>query len=177
MIGYAGGISREFTALNDPTTPLMAPTHHIDFVVDEDGAIRSKGPGATEWLDQAGALQRVFDVMATGRRAESAAWWAAAPPVHLRFVPLENDDGDRTLVTVVPTRPELAEALELLTPAQQIVAEFAAAGATVAEIATAIDRSPETVRTHVKEIYRRLSICTRLELQWLLRRPAISFEP
>ena len=155
--------------------PLTAPDSHVDFLLDNSsGEVVSTGPGADEWLDQPGALQRVVDVLASKEQRASAAWWARVNPVHLRFVPM--DQGSRVMVTVVPTRPELAEALELLTPTQQVVAEYAAAGATVAEIASATGRSPETVRSHVKEIYKRLSICTRLELQWLMRRPAISFE-
>lgn len=155
------------------TDPLTAPQHHVDFVVDETCEVVSTGPGAREWLDQPGAIEQIREVLSRKDETENA-WWTRARPVHLRFVPM--DRGAKYLVTVVPTRPELAEALELLTPTQQVVAEYAAAGATVAEIADATDRSPETIRTHVKEIYRRLSICTRLELQWLMRRPAISFE-
>lgn len=136
----------------------------------------SSGPDASEWLQQVDALTRVRAVALAPTTRTPSGWWARVPPVHVRCVPLAGKHGEQTLVTVVPTRPELVEALELLTPTQQIVAEYAGAGATIAEIAAAIDRRPETVRSHVKEIYRRLSICTRLELQWLLRRPAISYE-
>ncbi len=152
----------------------LSTQDHVDFLLDHNGEVVSTGPGAAEWLGQPGALQRVVDVLALADRGASEAWWAKVSSVHLRFVPM--DQGSRVMVTVVPTRPELAEALELLTPTQQEVAEYAAAGATVAEIASATGRSPETIRSHVKEIYKRLSICTRLELQWLMRRPAISFE-
>lgn len=150
--------------------------HHIDFVLDQAGAVASAGPDAEEWLQQPGALERVREIALDSNVRGPSVWWARLPPVHLRCVPLANSDGDQTLVTVVPPRRELVEALEILTPTQKIVAEYAGAGATVAEIARAIDRKPETVRTHVREIYRRLSICTRMELQWLLRRPAISYD-
>ena len=166
---------RDFSV--DKTLSLVAPPHHVDFVMDEQGNIASTGPGAAAWLGRPGVLGRLREILATTPRSDSPrGWWAAAPPVHFRFVPLESADGVQLLTTVVPPRAELTEALELLTPTQQMVAEYAAAGATITEIAVATGRRPETVRSHVKEIYRRLSICTRLELQWLMRRPAISYE-
>lgn len=157
---------------------IEPPPHVVDFVIDDAGSVSSMGAGSAEWLARPGALDLVRQARTSSRGASARrAWWTSAAPVHVRFVPMDSPTGPVLLVTVVPPRPELVEAHELLTDVQQVVAEFAAAGATVAEIAVAIDRSPETVRTHVKEIYRRLSICTRLELQWLMRRPAISFEP
>ena len=160
----------------EPKTPLTPPPHHLDLVLDAEGALVSTGPGTAEWLrSEPQALPRIRALLADAEASESA-WWAASSPVHFRFVPIQADEGTRFLVTVVPTRPELLEALDLLTPAQREVAEYAAAGATVAEIASATARSPETVRSHVKAVYRRLEICTRLELQWLMRRPAISYE-
>lgn len=164
--------------MTDEPAPLHPPPHHIDFVLDASGTVASASPEAGAWLEQPGALQQVHGVRDARSEAasRSSAWWVAAPPMFFRFVPMAGVSGPQLLVTVVPTRPELAEALELLTPVQREVAEYAAAGATNAEIADVLGRSPETVRSHVKEIYRRLSICTRLELQWLLRRPAISYE-
>jgi len=157
---------------------LAPPQGHIDFVVDAHGALSMASPDAQAWVAQPGALARVLELRARseGEAPRASAWWVADPPMFLRFVPMQQAKARHLLVTVVPTRPELAEALELLTPVQREVAEYAAAGATVAEIADVLERSPETVRSHMKEIYKRLSICTRLELQWLLRRPAISYE-
>jgi len=56
----------------------------------------------------------------------------------------------------------------LLTPAQRRVAEYAVEGATCAEISRTLEASVETVRSHMKEIYRRLGVCCRAELTQLL---------
>jgi DNA-binding CsgD family transcriptional regulator len=153
---------------------LSAPDQHIDFLLARDGTVVSTGPAAEEWLAQPDALPAITALLAGHGTTDS--WWAPLRPVFVRFVPMKGA-GDHVLVTVVPPRPEVVEALELLSPTQQEIAEYAAAGATVGEIAAATERSPETVRSHIKEIYKRLSICTRMELQWLMRRPAISYEP
>jgi DNA-binding CsgD family transcriptional regulator len=60
----------------------------------------------------------------------------------------------------VASRPELAA----LSPTQGRVVRFAAAGATTPEIARAMRRSAGTVRTHLKEAYKRLDVASRLEL-------------
>jgi DNA-binding NarL/FixJ family response regulator len=51
-----------------------------------------------------------------------------------------------------------------LTPAQREVARIAVRGATVNEIATHLNRSPETVRSHLRAIYERLGVASRVEL-------------
>ena len=57
-------------------------------------------------------------------------------------------------------------------PAQRETVKYAAAGATLSEIAQALGRKPETVRTHLREAYRRLGVSSRLELARALREPA-----
>ncbi|MGM0577801.1 MAG: helix-turn-helix transcriptional regulator [Myxococcota bacterium] len=56
-------------------------------------------------------------------------------------------------------RPDAA-----LSSTQRTVARYAAAGATTPEIARSMGRSVETIRSHMKEIYRRLGVTSRLEL-------------
>ena len=51
-----------------------------------------------------------------------------------------------------------------LTPAQSRVAVLLAEGRTVPEVAVLLDRSPSSVRTHLKGIHRRLGISRRLDL-------------
>ncbi|RVU42437.1 LuxR family transcriptional regulator [Lujinxingia sediminis] len=68
------------------------------------------------------------------------------------------------LITLQPANyPRIAPEL-VLTPTQIEVARMATSGATVDEIARMLDRSPHTVKTHLKHIYRRLDISTRVEL-------------
>ena len=56
----------------------------------------------------------------------------------------------------------------LLTPRQFEIAEYAAAGATATEIARLLDISAHTVRQHLKEVYRRLEVGSRVELSRIL---------
>lgn len=63
---------------------------------------------------------------------------------------------------------EGAEALAKLSPAQRAVAERVAVGATAEETARDLGISTETVRSHVKAIYRKLGIASRIELVRLL---------
>lgn len=155
-------------------TALEAPPHHVDLVFSRGCELLFYGPSANDWLDRSLALPLLQDALRT-TRSEHTSWWFSLSALSVRCVALQGE-APAILVTVVPPRPELVEALEFLTPKQREVAEYAAAGATVAEIARATGRHPETVRSHIKNIYERLSICTRLELSWLLRRPAISYD-
>ncbi|MFB6373899.1 MAG: helix-turn-helix transcriptional regulator, partial [Bradymonadaceae bacterium] len=51
-----------------------------------------------------------------------------------------------------------------LTPRQREVAEYAAVGATADEIAETLEISPNTLRGHIRRIYRRLGTGSRAEL-------------
>ena len=51
-----------------------------------------------------------------------------------------------------------------LTPRQLEVARLAAAGKTHKEIAAALGMRAETARTHLKNIYRRLDVASRVDL-------------
>tara|TARA_B100001750_G_C15489052_1_gene590102 strand:+ start:551 stop:823 length:273 start_codon:yes stop_codon:yes gene_type:complete len=51
-----------------------------------------------------------------------------------------------------------------LTSRQLEIAQHAALGATVGEIGVELRISPHTVRTHLRDIYRRLGISSRVEL-------------
>lgn len=68
------------------------------------------------------------------------------------------------LVDVGPRVPLQLGADADLTPTQRQVAEYAAVGATVAEIARSLESAQETVRTHLREVYRRLDVANRVEL-------------
>lgn len=57
-----------------------------------------------------------------------------------------------------------ASAVHDLSQRQRDIARRAADGASAVEIARALDISPHTVRDHMKQIYRRLEIASRLEL-------------
>lgn len=76
----------------------------------------------------------------------------------------QRGDGTRYLVTFELPEPLLLPRDAVLSAAQREVARFAAAGATIEEIARATGRGIGTVRTHLAEAYRRLGVANRVEL-------------
>lgn len=74
----------------------------------------------------------------------------------------------RYLVTV--GRPELMRVCPRywLTERQREIAEYVVAGATSREIAQTLELSPATVKTHMKNAYRRLGVSSRVELMTTL---------
>lgn len=81
-----------------------------------------------------------------------------------------RDSGEEEpLAMLVVTGAADAEGVEALTAAQYAVAERLARGATVAETAVDLGVSTETVKSHVKEVYRKLGIASRAELARRIR--------
>lgn len=64
-----------------------------------------------------------------------------------------------------------------MTPRQAEVSEYAASGATVHEIATHLGISIETVRSHLKAVYRNFGIANRVELARALSPGHVSSAP
>ena len=80
-----------------------------------------------------------------------------------------------TLTRLDGTPPTFAVSLaptpsrfERLSPRQREVATYACAGATSREIAETLGISVHTVRQHLKDIYRVLGVCGRVELARLM---------
>lgn len=82
--------------------------------------------------------------------------------------PLEGPAGPHLLVTF--SRPSFyVVPQELpLTVRQREIADLASHGLTVGEIAAATRRAPDTIKTHLKSVYRALGVANRLELRELL---------
>jgi DNA-binding CsgD family transcriptional regulator len=145
----------EADALARATVPLQA------------GFVAMHVGGDVEYASLEGQawLRRVGFSMELQRRLrfiDAGGGTAAIELAQCRFVPLV---GARPLflVQLSPARSIEASAVRL-SPAQREVASFAASGATVAEIASASGRKPETVRSHLREAYTRLGVSNRVEL-------------
>lgn len=82
---------------------------------------------------------------------------------------LSGGRGSQTLVELTPARALPVPLQACLSPRQLQVASYLEVGATLDEIASALDIGRETVRTHAKAIYQRLEVSTRLDLSRLLQ--------
>lgn len=138
------------------------PDHRGVYLFSTDGTARVASHPLADLADQLrGALMReVLDFAARG---------AARDRVFLGGVCIELDlltgaGDDAIAVTLTPTLPVNVTAFNLLSRAQRIIAGYAVAGVTVEQIAEAISRSPETVRSHLKRTYDQLGIASRAEL-------------
>jgi len=144
---------------------LDTATH---FVVSADGHIAFTTRQGESWLTPS-RRARIGELV---RRADRTPLFETAHVIDGARATLLRLHGASVvyLVTLVArTAPELAPD-HLLTPRQREVAEYAVAGATVREIAESLATSPETVRQHLKEVYRRLGVASRLELAQRLAR-------
>jgi DNA-binding CsgD family transcriptional regulator len=109
-------------------------------------------------------------------RCPIARWWPALSAgsalvidgAALSWTPLSSprsgEGSSGALVQVRALEPALLSADADLSPAQRRVAESAAAGATVEEIARELGLGGETARSHLREAYRRLGVANRVEL-------------
>ncbi len=79
-----------------------------------------------------------------------------------------EDSEDQILVKVIEgVHPQTPVGVRL-TPALRKVADLAVLGTTVPEIARSLDKSPNTVRVQLKDIYQRLGLASRIELVQLM---------
>ncbi|MCZ7684594.1 MAG: helix-turn-helix transcriptional regulator [Sandaracinaceae bacterium] len=89
--------------------------------------------------------------------------------VSLRFARLDGAGGARYLATLVDMpSPRLSRAATL-TPVEHSIATSAAAGLSVREIADEHQLSPNTIKTHLKSVYRKLEVASRMELAAMLK--------
>lgn len=77
---------------------------------------------------------------------------------------------------LTPQPPPLRDPLAALTARQLEIARYAAAGATAIEIARSLELSFHTVKTHLRNVYQRLNIASRIELAELIARFDRSFD-
>jgi DNA-binding CsgD family transcriptional regulator len=145
------------------------PDEPAYFVARAGGRLDHASAAARPWLSRPG-FREALSAFVRGYDAGGPA----APPALLAgaeasLTHLDTLGAARYLVRVTPARlPSLGPEFSL-TPAQREVAGYAAGGATVAEIARAVGAGVNTVRAHLREIYQRLEVSSRLELERALR--------
>lgn len=135
-------------------------------VLGGDGRVEMANEAAARWLALVDALGYGAGVAPLPPTIDGAvgALHAVGPAV-AELMRLEGTDGEaRYLVEVTaPEAPRRRRAV-FLTDRQREVAAFASHGATVPEIARHLGLGRETVRAHLKEVYRRLGVSNRAEL-------------
>lgn len=128
-------------------------------VVDRRGRVVVRSDHADAWLETPGfdaflAAVRRGDVEQTSFRGASVT-----------IAPVRGGDvGDAFVITVTPRALSRLPAVMTLSRTRRKVAHLAALGLTAAEIASELERSVETVRSHLTAIYDALGIACRAEL-------------
>jgi DNA-binding CsgD family transcriptional regulator len=138
------------------------------WVVDEAGRPLHAPVGDDGWL--AAAVPELQDALGSPGPRELHAGGA-----HVRILELAGCPRRRAVLRI-PVDPVPLSPLLGITETQRRIASFVAVGARNGEIAAAIGRSAETVRTHLAAIYDRLGIGSRVELARLCSRDAFWLE-
>ncbi|MBN8613885.1 MAG: helix-turn-helix transcriptional regulator [Deltaproteobacteria bacterium] len=146
-----------------------AGTNAVDLVVRPDGRIEFASDDGATWLSVPGFRGRVAAVVGGIERGALGEVENLAL-ASVRWSRLHGAGGHRYLLHLAPIAPVSIAADAMLTPAQRRVAEYLAAGATIAETAREVGMAHETVRAHLREAYHRLGVASRLELAAALRR-------
>lgn len=139
-----------------PPSPVPSDGELV-LLLGPDGSLLYIGGETKHFLCWQDAVERLGPVLETGG---PAVLHGAAVSLQT----LDGPDGAAHLVTLRAARPVTLSPEVLLTPTQREVAGFAAEGATVKEIAQALGRHVETVRTHLRDAYRRLDVASRIDL-------------
>ena len=139
----------------------------LQLVVDAEGRIELASSTNHPWL----TVERRSTIAAIVARADRHARFDSAFVIdgaRMTMVRLYGQSVRYLITFEALTAPELSPDA-LLSPRQREVADYACAGATAREIGQTLGLSTETVREHLKEIYRRLGIASRVELVNMLR--------
>ncbi len=139
------------------------PEEGSDLVLSPDGAVELASEGGCRLLDRPGtrdelrAWVRGVDAAEPGRALLIGGHRA-------RWTRLHGAGRVRYLVNLEPVAPLRLHPTFALSRTQREIATLAAEGATVGEIANQKDMAEATVRTHVRLVYERLGVSTRVEL-------------
>lgn len=133
-------------------------------VTAADGRPLHLTPGLEGWMDADGRRHVRRLVRQLDGDAERDSLRAFHSGVELQVVRMTGGPQTRYLVVVSQADVYELSPLHELTPTQRQVVECAVAGATNTEIAREMDISPSTVSTHMRNLYDRLGVASRIEL-------------
>ena len=141
-----------------------APDGPAHLVLDALGRVLFASLHAREWLSIPGFGDRVADLVRAADRQRVGSSSTVGPD-RVDLVRVHDEGGGvRYLAHVASTRRLRLAPAAVLTVAQQRVASLVVSGATLPEVSDMMERSAETVRSHLKAIYERLGVTSRAEL-------------
>lgn len=129
--------------------------------------LRLASPRASEWLSTY-RRSRILDFL-RALRADSSRSVCFIDGYALCAAKLVGNDGPAFHVNVRLPAPITRSPAAALTAREHEVAKLAALGATAREMAEDLEISAETVRGHIKSIYKKLEVGSRAELAAMLR--------
>lgn len=132
-------------------------------VFDPEGRLDYASADVVEFLDES-RRRRIAEIVTRVDAGELEQCVRYVDGAELRVTRLKGEGVLRYLAQISPPTIAYLDPLAWLTPAQREVAGIAATGATNAEIARQTDRSTQTVKVHMRNIYDRLDIGSRVEL-------------
>jgi DNA-binding CsgD family transcriptional regulator len=151
------------TGLQAACSLARSSSYDCAFIARTDGApwMTHRGePGPIAAL-AALARPRIEGLMERGDRTDQ--FFAGRSRVTLARL-TANGGEEAVLVTSTPMLGMEARAVHTMSLVRRRIAALAGAGATINEIASTLERSPHTVREHLKHIYAELGIGCRAEL-------------
>lgn len=132
-------------------------------VLDATGQLRAATRDGAWWMSVPEVQAAVADWIGA-RTHEPRARRLKTMDVQVTLLWLGPDTEPSYAVEFTAAPADTSPARQALSARQWEVCEYAAAGATVPEIARTTGLSPETVRTHLRTAYRRLGVANRVEL-------------
>lgn len=154
----------------DAALRASLPAERAVVVLHPDGEVDYASIPSIGWLERPGFREALADAtIAMDRGDARPEAKSILDEAECRLIRVDGEGSVRYVATLVPSKPFHRSFDHALTDVQRRVAASAAAGATIAEIANELGRGAETVRSHLREVYRRLEVSTRLELSRALQ--------
>lgn len=146
------------------------PQGPAPLVVRADGRVEHASSTGREWLARDGFAEALAARVRAFDRGDQPEPSDVLERAQLKLIRLDGSDGIRYLVELVPARDLVISPVDALTERQRQVAELAAAGATLAEVAQELGISRETAKEYLAHVYRELEVANRVELARALER-------
>jgi DNA-binding CsgD family transcriptional regulator len=132
-----------------------------------NGRVEMSCETAARWLDEERREAMAHHVRRLERDPTTPTSFVASGLV-ARLLRLSGDGAARYVCSLEAPAPLERSPTSRLSPRQREIAELLVAGATTSEVASHFDVAATTVQDHVKAIYRRLEVSSRVELARVL---------